>query len=695
VELQLTARVEAFRNRPGMTPNDHEHQLARNRALARLSEELSRWNFDPEEPPRMRVALEGDLSNQSSLRADFAIEARRLGRDDYLLRDVELAGTWEGGVVALHTASARDEIGAIDCRVDCDLPRKCARFRGSSNLDVARLLRSFARPNPLADLSFGSPPKIDADGAIDWSAGETPAVRAVGHLDCGALSYRGVIFESLVGDFAVDGNQVYLRDAILKHRHGKASGRVMVRPREIRYAMESDLPLDVVRPLFAGQPLDQFFLRDVAELRGFRIKIRIDGSLDPTDLRNWACEGQADAVQVSYRGARLREFHGNFTLSEPEFQFRNCSVVFDDAGYPLRKQGAAGGRASAALVTVDNVDLRVEIDRLQGTFWPALMIRPFNPEVATQLETYRFHAAPDLEASGTIDYSPSGRGTRLLAKFRTKAPADYEFLGKTVELLEPAAEVLVTGDRTVISGLGATAFDGRIDTDLTVFHGRVPQRMSGEFRWTNLSLPGIGAVYGFQQKGEGRLTGRVEFEGPVGTAKGMNGRGLIALENGELFAVPIFGPLSPLISAVLGNRKLGYQRAQNAFCTYTIADGIMSTRDFRTGTTSLAFRGDGTVDLDRMTLDMTMRMNARGLLGVITLPLRPFYGLFQFRGSGPLAEPDWRSVMFTPPPEGTDDLLEEPLKARPVEEAPAGESPTVVPPPPKPDPPPRRPFGRR
>jgi hypothetical protein len=142
------------------------------------------------------------------------------------------------------------------------------------------------------------------------------------------------------------------------------------------------------------------------------------------------------------------------------------------------------------------------------------------------------------------------------------------------------------------------------------------------------------------------------------------------LEEGELFSVPIFGPLSPLLSAVL-DRKTGFQQAKEAFCSFTVKEGVLSTRDFYTDTSSLVFTGDGTADLNRKTLDMTIRMNARGLLGVITLPLKPFYGLFQFRGTGPLKEPKWDNVMFTSPPEDVEGKLMEPPKAKPARTRPA------------------------
>ena len=138
------------------------------------------------------------------------------------------------------------------------------------------------------------------------------------------------------------------------------------------------------------------------------------------------------------------------------------------------------------------------------------------------------------------------------------------------------------------------------------------------------------------------------------------------MEKAELFSVPMFGPLTPLIGGVLNDERAGRQQAKHAFCTFKIQNGILSTHDFQTSTSSLNFAGDGSVDLKERTLDMTMRMNARGLLGLLTLPLRPFSGLFQFHGSGPLKEAHWESMKFTPPPETQKNFLLDAPKAKPI-----------------------------
>ena len=217
----------------------------------------------------------------------------------------------------------------------------------------------------------------------------------------------------------------------------------------------------------------------------------------------------------------------------------------------------------------------------------------------------------------------------------------------------------------MIEDLKLNAFDGPV---VARFDFRGNGRLEGEMSWTKLSIPALTSTYGFQMKGGGDVTGRLDFALTDGKVDTMSGEGLFALEKTELFSVPMFGPLSPLVGGVLNDRRAGFERAKSAFCNFKIKDGVLRSNDFQTSTTSLTFVGDGEVDLARRTLDMTIRMNARGLLGLITLPLRPFYGMFQFRGTGPLKEPKWENVMFTTPPEEQGKLLQPTPKARVVRE---------------------------
>jgi len=295
----------------------------------------------------------------------------------------------------------------------------------------------------------------------------------------------------------------------------------------------------------------------------------------------------------------------------------------------------------------------VEVENVSGEIWAAPLVRMFAVPVADSLEQYRFHQPPTLAGSGVVDVTPQGR-TNLHVSFSSGQSADYQFLGENLTLGGPTGKVDIRGERVTVSQLALQAFDGLLKGS---FEYQGAGRLEGELNWTKVSIPGLTSTYGFQMKGDGTTTGRIGFSLVDGKVETMGGEGLLALENTELFSVPMFGPLTPLIGDVVNNESAGTQMAKNAFCTFTIKDGILTSHDFQTSTRSLNFAGDGSVNMAAQTIDMIVRMNARGLLGILTLPLRPFSGLFQFHGTGPLKDPQWESMKFTPPPESQNDLL--------------------------------------
>jgi hypothetical protein len=292
------------------------------------------------------------------------------------------------------------------------------------------------------------------------------------------------------------------------------------------------------------------------------------------------------------------------------------------------------------------------------------MVRFFAAKIADGLEQYRFHQPPELSASGVVDVTPQGR-TALDISFRSDQSADYVFLGKNVTLGRPSGKVSIRGEKVTVSDLKVEAFEGPVVGQINYLGA---QKLSGELSWTDLSLASVTSTYGFKMKGGGKGTGRIDFSLTDGKVSTMDGNGLLALENAELFSVPMFGPLTPLVSGILADERAGSQRAKNAFFTFKIQNGILSSNDFQTSTTSLNFTGNGSVDMNDRKVDMTMRMNARGLLGFLTLPLRPFAGLFQFRGTGPLEDTRWESVSFSPPADSQKEALLSPPKAKVIRE---------------------------
>lgn len=662
IDVSLNARLVGYQQEGG-TPPGESPTGRRRKLLARVISEINQWNFDAADPPSIRVFLDGDANEGGSLSANLSFHARGIGKNRYHLDEVTAEAEIAGDLVTVTSLRAKDARGVFDGRLDYDIGDREGRFDLHSSLEIAPLLKAWAGVAPLQDALIAGKQEIEAEGGFQIDAENKFRARMTGRASCESAMLRGVRFDSVKTSFAWRDGDLFLRDAVLTRPDGVARGKAMIQWPMVRLALESTFPEQTYKPLFAGQPLEKV-IADFEDRKGAEVFVALEGGFDATDRHSWAYTGRGRVKNVNYKGVPLNAAECKLSLSHHELDFFDGSVTFNYQGYPLREAfgGPAQATAKVGRIRYDAASRTVEVENVTGGIWAAPLVRLFAPKVADSLEIYRFHAPPALKGSGVVDVTRQGR-TSLDIAFSSTASADYKFLGENLTLSRPAGRVLIRGERVTVDDLTLNVFDGPVAARFEVAE---KGRLAGEMSWTKLSIPALSSTYGFQMKGGGEVTGRIEFSLSDGRVETMNGEGLFAMEKTELFSVPMFGPLSPLVSGVLNDRRAGFERAKSAFCNFRIKDGILSTRDFQTSTTSLTFAGDGEVNLKERSIDMTMRMNARGLLGLITLPLRPFYGMFQFRGTGSLKDPKWENVMFTTPPEEQADLLKPAPKAKVV-----------------------------
>jgi len=666
IEVSLDARLIGYRQdgekSSGSSSMGPSHEL-----LSHIMEELGRWHFDTRYPPELRISVEGDANDPASLSAKLAMHAKGLEKNHHKLNDITAEAEITGDLITITSLHATDSCGTLDGRCDYDIGDREGRFDVRSSLEIPRLLEAWLGLPPLTEVTIGGGQTVEAEGDFRLDEHNVPKFRVTGHARCDCVKNSGVKFTTVESAFSLRDGELFLRDLHLTRPDGEASGKVMIQWPLVRLALETNLPIPVYRPFFVGKQLEEV-LNDFTDRKGAAVKVTLEGGFNANDPTSWAFTGDARVKNVNYRGVPVNLAECRMSLSDRELDFTNGNVIFNYQNYALRDafNGPKQGAVKVSRVRYDCTANMVEVEDVAGAVWAGPIVRLFAPKVADSLEIYRFHRPPELRGGGVVDTIEGGR-TVLNLTFSSEAAADYRFLGETLTLEKPAGKVAIHGDRVTVDGLRFNGFDGPIVARFNYRgRGKLEGKLEGELSWTQLSLPALASTYGFQIKAGGSVTGRIEFALIEGHVNTMSGQGLFALENTELFAVPMFGPLSSLISGVLNNRNLGFQRAKSAFCTFRIKDGILSSRDFRTTTPSLVFVGDGVVDLQERTLDMTMRMNARGLLGLITLPLRPFYGMFQFRGAGPLKNPKWENVMFTTPPEEQKEFLQATPKAKVV-----------------------------
>ncbi|MES2440157.1 MAG: AsmA-like C-terminal region-containing protein [Verrucomicrobiota bacterium] len=663
IDVALNARIIWYQH-DGSKPPDDNNIGKRRELLAKVLDELEKWEFDEKHPPGIQINIEGDVNDFSSITAKLGLQVKKMTKNGHVLDEVTAEADMAGDLLTVSSLRATDADGVFEGHIDYNILNREGRFDATSSLEVPQLLAAWlALPMP-KDIRIDGKQILEAEGNFLLDERNAPQVRMTGHARCEAVTLRGMKFEAVENSFSWRDGNLFLRDVKVTHQHGQAEGKAMIEWPLVRLEAHSTLPIPVYQQLVSGLKLPiETILHDFSEREGAAIDITAEGGFDFTNRHAWAYTGRGSAKNINYRGVPTNSAQCKFSLNHYELDFYEGTANFNYTKYALHKafNGAEEGTAKVGRIRYDAPNKLVEVEDVRGLIWAAPVVRLFAAKVADSLEQYRFHQPPDMRASGVVDVTPQGR-TALDISFSSDHPADYQFLGTNLTLGRPRGQVTLRGDRVTVSNLKVDAFDGPVAGNIEYLGGG---RLAGDLNWTKLSIPDLASTYGFQMKGGGSATGRIDFSLTDGKVETMDGEGLLALEKAELFSVPMFGPLSPVIGNVLNDDKAAFQSARNAFCTFRIRNGILSSNDFQTSTNSLNFAGEGSVDMNNRTLDMTMRMNARGfLLGLITIPLRPFSGLFQFHGTGPLKETKWESMKFTPPPETQREILLDPPKAK-------------------------------
>ena len=665
IDVVLNARIIWFRQE-ALTPPVDSNLNKRRILMAKILGELGKWRFDEKHPPAVQISIDGDINDFSSFTAKLGLQIREMEKNDHVLHQVSAEAEMTGDLVTVSSLRASDANGVFEGHIDYNLVNREGRFDVSSSLEIPDLLTAWLGIQMPKDLLLGGKQTLESEGDFVLDEHYLPQFRLAGHVRCDWVTLRGASFETVETAFSWRDGNLFIKDLKLVRGDGQAQAKAMVEWPLVRLEAHSTLPATVYRQFIAGLKLPfEIVLDHFSEQEGSNIDITAEGGFDLTNHLAWAYTGHGNAKHVSYNGVPVNTAQCKFSLNHHELDFYDGSVNFDYSKYSLRSafDGARDGSAKVSRIRYDADEKLVEVDDIQGPMWSAPVVRMFAPKVADLLEQYRFHQPPEMKASGVVDVTPQGR-TALAISFRSDQPMDYTFLGENLTLGQPRGQVVLRGDQVKINNLKLNALGGPVAGNIEYTAGG---KLRGDLAWTKLSIPELTSAYGFQMKCGGNVTGRIDFSLTENKVETMAGEGVLALEKAELFSVPILGPLTPLIATVLGNEKAGTQQARNAFCTFKIGDGILTTHDFQTSTSSLNFAGDGSVNLANRTLDMTMRMNTRGfVLGLITMPLRPFSELFQFHGSGPLRDTKWESMKFTTPSAVQQELLLDPPKAKVV-----------------------------
>jgi hypothetical protein len=624
---------------------------SRRSLFQKIAREIEKFHFDPDVKPRLDIAIFGDLEDVKSIESRMQLRATNIGRKRYYCDEVDIRLDFKYPDVLLDKFYIKDKFGELYSHAEHRLGKDSVTFGVESSIDIHTLLSSLFETKALGEVIFYDRPTVHMNGEyfLTMPEGRTGLpLKATGGIDAGPFNSRGVPFQGFHADIAIEHDKKFVRNLLLEHKTGDLSGQFLLDGDSLRYDGQLELNPTIFLPFFAESKTKEFLQRfSFGNSPGISVQFEGGGPM-------------SKPAQINTRGrVALGPFHYNRVPVESavgQFEIKNRDQIFTNF-----RVDRPEGHVSGDSITIDYETKIVTIKNLRGQVYPAPAASYVAPLTAEVLSPYVFKSPPSLEVNGIIDPVQREK-TDLTVKFSSDGEANYDVLGKTLPLMQPSGIVQVRDRRVnvdlatnILGGNGTFKGNFNIDPNNKTYSAR--------FDVANSSFTQIAKLYEFDTDTQGELSGHFAWTGIGGSSdQPINGDGQATIINGNVFAIPILGPLTKFINTVSSKETAGYSVAHEATANFNMQKNVVFTRDFSALTPGLKLTGKGQVNTITKEINFDAEMNFRGT--VRSILFFPISKLFKYKGEGTLSDPRWRPTNFSLPkrddtPEAASDLKTE------------------------------------
>jgi hypothetical protein len=613
---QLIKR-ENYQASPALSAEEWQRRLL---IAQRVVNELQKFRF-PIASPSLQIKFSGDVAEIEKARVEATLRGDRLQRSSYEMRDLSAVAEWNNQQLNVAHCEWSDGMGSFAGRANWNVEGKSVNFQARSSLDLKAFLDAFELGEPLASIEFQAPPLVEVSGSVNFMPNRFgPDI--IGHVAFGRFTYKAVPFSDLTADFSWDGERTLVRDLRLRHQSGQLRADLFDAPADFRLNIESTIIPEAVRG-FAPSELKEF-LRDWEWQRSPSIRLAIRGQ--DHNPGTWKGDGAIILGRSRFRGTWMNS-------ADAKIHFADGALTCEDL-HVTRNEGSGTGS-----FTYDFKKHEVRISNIKSSLNPAEVIFWIDPKIWNTVVPYKFRRPPVVTANGLYQFR-GGKNTRLEIKADGANGMDYVFLGKAVPFDRISARLLFTNDRLQILDLRGALLSGTLRGNADISLARNDPRYRASVSVSEINFPVLTDLYYNYKTALGLLNGTYDFTGLGSDPRTMRGRGKVEVTNGDVFAIPIFGPLSGILNRILPGS--GYSTAHRANADFKINDGIIHTDDFEADGALFSMLGHGDVHFLDDKLDFSLRLNMKGP-GVL---LTPMYKLFEYVGEGSLKKPDWHPKVF-------------------------------------------------
>ncbi|MFL6584899.1 MAG: AsmA-like C-terminal region-containing protein [Chthoniobacterales bacterium] len=601
-------------------PVSEEEWRQRMQLLQRIVKEISSCSFAGGEP-WLQIKFSADLSKPESARCMATLTAPSVRRGQYEIRNLRAAAEWAEQRLAVTQCEWSDASGAFSARLAWDSKTGSGDFQARSSLRLNEFLAACGFPNPLARTTFNSPPLLELSGTIG-SGDSAPRLSVIGRVSAANFTCKRVQVASASTDFAWDGARTMLRNVLLRHESGSVAADLLDAPGDFRLNLRSTVNPGAIREIFPEEAAR--FLGEWEWQRSPELQLMIRGS--SRSPASWTGEGNVAFDRTRFRGAWMNN-------ASAKLRFANHSVNFDN--FRIARDEGVGTGTCAYDFSVPEIRLT----NVKTNLRPTDAIMWVEPKLYKHVAPYKFRQVPNVTVNGRVQFH-GGTGDHLELIVDAPTGMEYVFIGKTLPIDRVSGRLLFTNDRLQISDLNGTLFGGAVrgGVDISLTSGDPHYRANVAVEGVN--FPSLTNLYFDYKTAQGRLAGTFDWKGFSDDRHRIDGTGKLRVSEGNVFAIPIFGPLSTIMGAIIPGA--GYSVAHQATADFSIKEGVIHTDNFKVSGRLFGMVGHGDIRFIEDKLDFDVKISGGGPGALLT----PVYNLFEYKGEGSITKPNWHPKHF-------------------------------------------------
>ncbi|MFM8982877.1 MAG: hypothetical protein ACKOLA_08215, partial [Spartobacteria bacterium] len=293
------------------------------------------------------------------------------------------------------------------------------------------------------------------------------------------------------------------------------------------------------------------------------------------------------------------------------------------------------GRGTGAFdYDVGRKEVRLKV--VVSTLVPVDVMMWIDPRIAETIRPYRFRSAPKLKVQGKVHMKDPLKND-LAINISAPGGMNYDLLGKTLPISSTYGTVDVIGNKLDVNIKSAELFGGNVGVKAKVSLDPANRVFSTNATLDRVNFAKLTSLYFNYDDSKGVISGQYGFEATMGDEENMVGNGKLRIEDGKVFAIPVFGPFSAILGSIIPG--VVYNTARLATADFMVANKKINTKNIDIAGTGFSMLGYGDIYFLNGGLDMSMRINAQGLPGLVFFPVSK---LLEYHSDGTISDPHWR-----------------------------------------------------